>query len=85
VLPDERAVAGLRCSEVLDRLSDFLDGDLPPEDESRVRAHVAACDVCARFGGELAALVATLRAARDRDVEPGVAARLDARLAGTRR
>nr|MCU0228192.1 zf-HC2 domain-containing protein [Bryobacterales bacterium] len=49
-LAGERLVGGLRCSEVLHLLSDYLDGDLSPEMRTQVEAHVADCDNCARFG-----------------------------------
>jgi len=57
----EREVAGMRCGEVLARLSDYLDGSLAGEERVQVEAHVAACDHCARFGGVFAATVAGLR------------------------
>ncbi len=57
----EREVAGMRCREVLARLSDYLDDSLAGAERARVEAHVAACDHCARFGGVFAATVAGLR------------------------
>ena len=57
----EREVAGLRCSQVLERLSDFLDGELPESERQSVVAHLAGCDTCARFGGQMADSVASLR------------------------
>ena len=58
---NERELAGLRCGEVLARLSDYLDGSLAGEERTRMEAHVAGCDHCARFGGVFAATVAGLR------------------------
>jgi anti-sigma factor (TIGR02949 family) len=61
-MPDlHRIVAGLSCGEVLDLLSDYVDGDLPPQTVARVRAHVEGCDHCERFGGTFGALVSRLR------------------------
>lgn len=57
----ERVVAGLRCRDVLDRLSDYLDGDLAPGDVAAVDAHLRGCAWCERFGGEFAATVTDLR------------------------
>jgi len=78
----EREVAGLRCSEILARLSDYLDGDLDPVEAGRVRAHLRGCEVCERFGGAMATVVGELRRQLG-DAEPlvdDVAARLRERL-----
>ncbi len=72
----ERVVAGLRCSEVIARLSDFVDGELPATDLARMKEHVAGCDVCERFGGGFAAVVAALRKAEPAELDPNVAERL---------
>jgi anti-sigma factor RsiW len=60
MLPD-REVAGIRCSEVLADLSSYLDGELPAARKAQLEAHVAGCDVCARFGGRFSALVLALK------------------------
>jgi anti-sigma factor RsiW len=81
VLQGEREVGGLRCSQVLDVLSLFVDRELPDRVEVQVRAHVAGCDVCARFGAEFSAMVEALRQGREPDApSPGVVSRLQARL-----
>ena len=59
---DERNVGGLTCSQVLERLSDYLDGDVDPELRAKIEEHLRGCEGCARFGGELAATVQALRA-----------------------
>ena len=58
----ERIVAGLACSEVLARLSDYEAGELPAEERTRVEDHVRECEHCARFGGVFAEMVRSLRA-----------------------
>lgn len=80
MLDKERNVAGVWCSQVLEQLSEFVDGDLPPDVEATLRAHVAGCDVCERFGGVFAALVTSLRRHSSADLDPAVAGRLRARL-----
>ncbi len=48
------------CSEALEQLELFLDGELPGTDLGRIRAHLAACYPCAdraTFEGQLRALV----------------------------
>lgn len=61
-MSDERTVSGLRCSEVLGRLSDYVDRALTVEERAHVEGHLAGCEDCARFGGELSA---TLRALKE--------------------
>ena len=77
----EREIAGLRCGEVLERLSDFLDGELSEIERAGVIAHLAGCDTCARFGGQVANAVASLRAAL---VDEGTVSDADARAALSR-
>jgi anti-sigma factor RsiW len=57
----DREVAGIRCGEVLEALPDYVEGSLAPERLEQVRAHLARCDWCERFGGGYAATVGALR------------------------
>jgi mycothiol system anti-sigma-R factor len=36
----------IRCEDVLSRLWEFLDGELPPEDEAAVKKHLDICNRC---------------------------------------
>jgi anti-sigma factor RsiW len=73
-----KTVGGLSCQDVLDRLSDYLDGDLADAARASVEDHVKGCDGCARFGGEFKG---TVRALRDHLLRsPAPPARLVARL-----
>jgi len=58
----EQVVAGLSCGEVLELLSDYLDGDLAPERRTQVEDHLRGCEGCSRFGGEFRVTVRALRA-----------------------
>ena len=58
----DRSVAGVRCTEVLDDLSDYLDGELAPERVRQIEAHLMGCDWCERFGGDFADAITALRA-----------------------
>lgn len=81
--PNERLVAGMKCGEVLARLSDFLDGDAPPPTRDRILEHLRGCDWCETFGGRFTAVVESLRREL-RDAAPlavDLAGRLRARLA----
>lgn len=65
----ERTVGGLRCGEVLERLSDYIDGALDAEARGAVEAHVAGCSVCESFGGSVAASVRALRRQRAASID----------------
>jgi len=57
----DREVAGIRCFEVLEKLSAYLDGELEGEHVQRIDAHLEGCNWCERFGGRFAAVVTALR------------------------
>ncbi|MBI5507856.1 MAG: zf-HC2 domain-containing protein [Deltaproteobacteria bacterium] len=59
----DRDVAGIRCLEVLERLSAYLDHELCPEDVARIEAHLAGCDWCAKFGARFQGVVRELKRA----------------------
>jgi anti-sigma factor RsiW len=48
------------CQHIVDRLSDYLDGDLADPERWEVKLHLEACARCARFAAELAATVRAL-------------------------
>jgi len=74
----DRDVAGIRCREVLEILPDHLEGTLAPERMEQVRAHLAGCDWCERFGGGYAGTVGALR--RELGVAPPLTAGQQGRL-----
>jgi anti-sigma factor RsiW len=80
----EKLVGGLRCFEVLERLSDYLDGELVAADKVKVEAHLAGCDECTGFGGEFGQVVTSLRqtlGAQD-DAPAATVRKLDEALSG---
>ena len=78
----DRNVAGIRCLEVLSHLSDYLDGELDTDTRGRIDAHLAGCDWCERFGGELANLLHRVRRdlAEPPPLDDGIQERLRATL-----
>lgn len=78
MLPGERQVAGLTCSEVLADLSAYLDGELEPGRKAQIEGHVSECQTCASFGASFGSLLADVRA-RMTQPEP-VPADVEARL-----
>ncbi len=57
----ERTVAGLSCSEVLEKLDGFLDGTIDVATRDAIALHVGGCDRCARFGDAYAAVAKQVR------------------------
>lgn len=80
--PTEREVAGLRCSDVMEQLSAYLEGDLPPGMVAQIESHVAECQACAAFGQAFGGMIAAVRERlREPEPVPGeIAARLQAAL-----
>jgi anti-sigma factor RsiW len=72
----------------MDRLSEYLDGDLAPAEAQRLEEHVAGCAACLRTLGELRAVVAAAgsldHSEPAADLWPGIAAAIAAGLQGER-
>jgi len=62
LMAQDRVVGALRCSEVLARLGDYVDGDLAAMEVAEVELHLRDCTVCARFGGRFSRVVRSVRA-----------------------
>ncbi len=66
----------------IDRLSEYLDGDLDAAERARLEAHLAGCEECAATLEQLRHVVERARVAEDRppanDLWPGIAARIGA-------
>lgn len=72
----------LDCGSAMDQLFDFLDGELGPETESRVRAHLEACGHCFEQAGFEKRFLDAVEAARATVTCPGA---LRARVLGALR
>jgi anti-sigma factor RsiW len=55
-----KATDHLTCAELVELVTEYLEGTLPPEERRRFEAHVAECDGCAAY---LAQMRDTLRIA----------------------
>ena len=68
-----------------DRLSEYLDGDLPEAEHAALEAHLAECPTCASVLNELRRVVGRARALEPRspvhELWPGIAARIGATAA----
>ncbi|MGZ8578464.1 MAG: anti-sigma factor family protein [Actinomycetota bacterium] len=43
------STGGLTCKEVVEIVTDYLEGALSPEERARFDEHLAACDGCTRY------------------------------------
>jgi anti-sigma factor RsiW len=78
----DRMIGGLRCRDVLARLSEYLDGELTEPELAALEAHAKACDQCGRFGGRFRAVLKALwEAAPLASPDPARRERLRTRLA----
>lgn len=60
-MAEDREIAGIRCTEILAKLDDYVDGNLSPELVAQINKHLSQCQWCAQFGGEYAAVVTKLQ------------------------
>ncbi len=70
----------LTCREVVELVSDHLDGRLAPRQRARVTAHLAACAECAAYVEQVRATIAALRRLRADDMPVAIRARIVAAL-----
>ena len=44
-----RSNPGLTCAELVELVTDYLEGNLPDGERRRFEAHIASCDDCTRY------------------------------------
>jgi anti-sigma factor RsiW len=52
----------MTCRELVELVTDYLEGALPPEDVARFESHVAACPGCASYLEQVRTTIAVTRA-----------------------
>jgi anti-sigma factor RsiW len=55
-----RRQPGLSCRELVELVSDYLEGALPAREHARFEAHIAGCDHCAAYLRQMRETVALL-------------------------
>lgn len=58
-----RTARGLACAEIVELVTEYLDGALPADLRAQVEAHLAGCDGCAEYLDQMMRTSALLRAA----------------------
>jgi anti-sigma factor RsiW len=61
----------MTCQELVELVTDYLEGALPVEDIARIEEHLAACPGCETYLEQVRATIAVMRASGD-VVEPSV-------------
>jgi anti-sigma factor RsiW len=54
--------SGLTCQEVVELVTEYLEGTLPASEHARFEAHLAACEGCTRYLEQMRATLRTLGA-----------------------
>jgi anti-sigma factor RsiW len=65
----ELDVGGMRCSQVLALLSEYVDGELDAAAVDKIEKHLVGCPNCERFGRNFGAMVISLRQDSEKDPE----------------
>jgi anti-sigma factor RsiW len=50
----------IACIELVELLTDYLEGALPPDEVAAVEAHLAVCAACRRYLDQMRATIAAL-------------------------
>ena len=64
---DERA---LNCEELVELVTDYLEGVLPPEDRERFEVHLATCDGCTAYLQQMRKTIQTVGNLQENNLSP---------------
>jgi anti-sigma factor RsiW len=56
----------LACQELVELLTDYLDGSLPAGERARLEAHLAECEACDAYLAQFRLTIRLIRLARER-------------------
>jgi anti-sigma factor RsiW len=68
--------APLACVELVELVTDYLDGALDDETAERVRAHLQLCEGCREYVEQIRRTASTATALTEDELDPTVRARL---------
>jgi anti-sigma factor RsiW len=71
-------MSDMACNELVEEVSDYLEGTLPAAERGRFEAHLAECPFCTTYLEQMRATVDALGAPRDKLSEEARAGVLDA-------
>jgi anti-sigma factor RsiW len=71
-------VEDLSCQELVELVTDYLEGAMAPEERARFDAHVAECPGCDRYLEQMRATITLAGATADLERRPEVSGLLEA-------
>ena len=66
----------MACAELVEVITDYLEGRLPARDRRRLEAHLTACDGCEAYLEQMRTMISLTGRLREEDVPPELEARL---------
>ncbi len=60
----------LACNELVELVTDYLEGALPPVERSRFEAHLAECEACGHYLNQMEVTIRTLGHLSEDTLEP---------------
>ena len=66
----------LACAELVELITDYLEGELPARDRRRFEAHLTACDGCDAYLEQMRQTISLTGRLREEDVPPELEERL---------
>jgi anti-sigma factor RsiW len=67
---------GLTCQELVEIVSDYLEGALPPNERERFEAHLEICEGCRRYLDQMRTTILLAGRLNEKDLDPGARDRL---------
>ena len=75
---ERSAAIDLTCRELVELVTDYVEGALSPVEHARFEAHVAECEGCERYVEQIRATVDLARRTRALEQRPEITALLEA-------
>ncbi len=60
----------LACNELVELVTDYLEGALPPPDRSRFELHLSECEACGHYLDQMEITIRTLGHLSEETIEP---------------
>ena len=73
---------GLTCIELVELVTDYLEGNLDADERARVERHLAGCDACTAYIDQMRVTIAVVGRVREEDLSDEAKAELVAAFRG---